>query len=318
MSCLDSSNYTALGSWCLAGALKYIDVSEFKDALTRCMKVQHRGIYGLDKLVDISVRTTISMPSPVRADVLSMLLDALANVSTTSVDYLQGYLFNKYWQGEQGATLESRATLCSLVNDVLQVNTFSKLVGLASIIYKDEDLLDDLEATSSESYAAASKVDVRGMQETSIVHASLNSSSSAGTGATGEGDVVLPLSLNLEGLEAERRIVVQELLRREFNYDDFGVKMKESANDVKLRRALETISSDLYSEDVHFVMELVQNADDNKYDDGVVPSLRIELKKDEIIVHNNERGFEEENIFAVCSVGDSTKKVGIKKLFDLY
>jgi hypothetical protein len=132
---------------------------------------------------------------------------------------------------------------------------------------------------------------------------------------TGE---LLSFSPELGGLEAERLSLVEGLLRREFNYDEFGLKMEESANDIKLRHALETISSDLYSEDVHFVMELVQNADDNQYDDGVCPSLLIELKESEIVVHNNERGFEEANIFAVCSVGDSTKKVYIYTYMHIY
>lgn len=34
-------------------------------------------------------------------------------------------------------------------------------------------------------------------------------------------------------------------------------------------RALQRLSAELYSRDTHFVLELVQNADDNKYPEGV-------------------------------------------------
>ena len=71
------------------------------------------------------------------------------------------------------------------------------------------------------------------------------------------------------------------------------------------------LSSELYSRDTHFVLELVQNADDNSYpeDEPVAgfPSLVFVLEKDKIVVLNNEVGFMEKNIRALCDVGKSTK-----------
>jgi hypothetical protein len=107
-SFFDSCNYMTLAAWCLSASMKYIDVTEFKDAVTRRMMVVHRGVRGLDKIVEISVKATLSMPSPVRAEVLLTLLDAVASVSQTSVEYLQGYLFNRYWYTVQGATSDTR------------------------------------------------------------------------------------------------------------------------------------------------------------------------------------------------------------------
>lgn len=60
-----------------------------------------------------------------------------------------------------------------------------------------------------------------------------------------------------------------ELLRHE----EFGVNVELSEDgrrlmnkqQERLGRSLERLSSDLYSKDTHFVLELIQNADDNDY-----------------------------------------------------
>lgn len=73
-----------------------------------------------------------------------------------------------------------------------------------------------------------------------------------------------------------------------------------------IKRSLEKISTDLYSEEGHFVLELIQNADDNQYE-GVTPTLRFILSSNRILVCNNELGFQPGNISAICNVGASTK-----------
>lgn len=52
-----------------------------------------------------------------------------------------------------------------------------------------------------------------------------------------------------------------------------------------------------------------QNADDNSYpsDTCVVPSLAFVVERNCITVLNNEIGFQERNIRAICDVGRSTK-----------
>ncbi|CEM26440.1 unnamed protein product [Vitrella brassicaformis CCMP3155] len=69
-------------------------------------------------------------------------------------------------------------------------------------------------------------------------------------------------------------------------------------------RMLQKISTDLYEKAFHFIFE---NADDNHYDDGVTPSLQLTLSLDRIRLFNNEKGFNEKNIRAICDVGSSTK-----------
>ncbi len=74
-----------------------------------------------------------------------------------------------------------------------------------------------------------------------------------------------------------------------------------------IARSLEKLSNDLYSEQGHFVLELIQNADDNQYSPDRLPTLRFVVSSDRILVCNNEIGFQPNNIEAICNVGKSTK-----------
>jgi hypothetical protein len=74
-----------------------------------------------------------------------------------------------------------------------------------------------------------------------------------------------------------------------------------------LQRSLEKLSTDIYSEQGHFMLELIQNADDNHYGLSVRPELRFILSSERILVCNNELGFQESHIDAICNVGTSTK-----------
>jgi len=79
---------------------------------------------------------------------------------------------------------------------------------------------------------------------------------------------------------------------------------------------LTTLADDLYEKDSHFIFELIQNAEDNIYGEGVEPKLVFEfsersiegVKKTILTVTNNELGFKEENVKAICQAAVSTKK----------
>ncbi|OVA09627.1 hypothetical protein BVC80_9101g156 [Macleaya cordata] len=84
-----------------------------------------------------------------------------------------------------------------------------------------------------------------------------------------------------------------------------------------LHHAVKNLSAELYAKDVHFLMEIIQNAEDNEYLDGVKPSLEFVVTSRDItatgapatlLVFNNEKGFSPKNIESICSVGRSTKK----------
>jgi hypothetical protein len=72
--------------------------------------------------------------------------------------------------------------------------------------------------------------------------------------------------------------------------------------------AIQHLSEDLYAEDVHFILELVQNADDNHYRLGEIAFIRFIRSRDRLLVQNNETGFEEAHVRALCSIGQSSKK----------
>ncbi|WP_429407000.1 sacsin N-terminal ATP-binding-like domain-containing protein [Paraburkholderia sp. MM5482-R1] len=85
--------------------------------------------------------------------------------------------------------------------------------------------------------------------------------------------------------------------------------VKEGARNLQtqLNNALKLLSDDLYSKKSHFVLELVQNADDNHYASGVTPYLTLQVTPSRLVVLNNEVGFTESNVKAICSVGASSK-----------
>ncbi|KAJ1275607.1 hypothetical protein BS78_05G148000 [Paspalum vaginatum] len=84
-----------------------------------------------------------------------------------------------------------------------------------------------------------------------------------------------------------------------------------------MHQAVNYLSQELYSKDVHFLMELIQNAEDNDYPSGVLPALEFVITSKDItcsgaaatlLVFNNENGFTPANIESICRIGKSTKK----------
>ena len=117
--------------------------------------------------------------------------------------------------------------------------------------------------------------------------------------------------------EAKCRRVIESI-----RSEDFGVglelegRQKEVAHKQRQRegRGLQRLSKELYSKDTHFVLELIQNADDNHYEKSLllasaveVPAIKFIISSSSVTVLNNEVGFSEKNIRAICDVGSSTK-----------
>lgn len=70
---------------------------------------------------------------------------------------------------------------------------------------------------------------------------------------------------------------------------------------------IRSLSQELYKKSTHFLLELIQNADDNSYD-LVTPTLNLTYRDGYLRIDCNERGFTSRNVEAICRVGDSTKK----------
>ncbi|KAK1407150.1 hypothetical protein QVD17_38761 [Tagetes erecta] len=109
---------------------------------------------------------------------------------------------------------------------------------------------------------------------------------------------------------------VEEIRRTKFSIGGEPNPLTED-----LHQAVKNLSAELYAKDVHFLMELIQNAEDNEYPEGVDPSLEFVITSKDItntgapatlLVFNNEKGFSRKNVESICSVGRSTKK-GLRK-----
>lgn len=110
---------------------------------------------------------------------------------------------------------------------------------------------------------------------------------------------------------SKQREIVERIRREEFG---IGVELTGEAKIIvdnmvrKYRNLLSTVAEDLNSKESHFILELIQNADDNSYASSVDPSLSFSLEGNRLIVKNNEVGFQEKNVRALCSAGESSKK----------
>ncbi|XP_057972588.1 uncharacterized protein LOC131160730 [Malania oleifera] len=111
---------------------------------------------------------------------------------------------------------------------------------------------------------------------------------------------------------------VEEIRKMKFS---IGQEFKNPLTE-DLHQAVKIFSAELYAKDVHFLMELIQNAEDNEYPEGVDPSLEFIITSRDItgtgasstlLVFNNEKGFLAKNIDSICSVGRSTKKGNRKR-----
>ncbi|XP_035998446.1 protein NO VEIN isoform X3 [Fundulus heteroclitus] len=124
-------------------------------------------------------------------------------------------------------------------------------------------------------------------------------------------------SSDTDSCQAGHASPLQKNVIEDIRKSEFGIGVELNAEGQKLMqvhqerlgRSLDRLSTELYSKDTHFVLELIQNADDNSYpaEGGVVPALAFVVERDCITVLNNETGFQEKNIRAICDVGRSTK-----------
>lgn len=101
--------------------------------------------------------------------------------------------------------------------------------------------------------------------------------------------------------------LIEEIKNNYIGKDEQDRKSKQKLIET-LNNAVEIVSKELYTTDNHFIMELIQNAEDNNYNENVIPTLEFHIKENKIIIKNNEEGFLEENIRSICDVGKSTKK----------
>jgi len=59
---------------------------------------------------------------------------------------------------------------------------------------------------------------------------------------------------------------------------------------------------------MHFLLELLQNADDNAYNDSIIPKVKITYHDGTLRFDSNEMGFCRVDVESICSIGQSPKK----------
>jgi Histidine kinase-, DNA gyrase B-, and HSP90-like ATPase len=88
---------------------------------------------------------------------------------------------------------------------------------------------------------------------------------------------------------------------------DLREGQESGANVEDLEKALDVLSDQLYSQPTHFLLEFIQNADDNYYED-VRPTISFTSAHGHLRIDCNEIGFAPANVEAICRIGKSTKK----------
>jgi hypothetical protein len=314
--------WSAIASCCLAATVEVIDKIEMQ-ALFHAefrSKLENSGLQGISILLDLCVNISLSTAKEVQGIVLAFIIETIAKCCDISVDTVQEKLVEHVLreEGEQegrGGGLHC-SQLWRLVRAACLHSSDKRLAAIAcfrTIIYEGDSVVTSEYNAELELESSVAIVDGEHV-ESSTSPRDLFHDSEANFTTAAAGDIESLSVVKGDGAESscskeDPRAAIERLLRSDFGYSEAGVRPSEdSPVTVKLRNALEHLSRSLYSSDVHFVSELVQNADDNSYDDGLKPTLLIQLYSHAVVIYNNEVGFSESNIIAICNVGGSTKK----------
>ena len=113
--------------------------------------------------------------------------------------------------------------------------------------------------------------------------------------------------------DMEQHLVIQQIRRghgMDFDPATLSPEVREMRDAMleNIKGACQLLSDELYGGDVHWVYELLQNADDNRYPEGSTPSLVVQIQPDGMRLVSNEAGFSAADVKAICSIGSSTKK----------
>jgi hypothetical protein len=73
----------------------------------------------------------------------------------------------------------------------------------------------------------------------------------------------------------------------------------------------------MYQKPMHFLLELLQNADDNLYKASTTPEMKITYQNGTLRIDTNEIGFSKTDVEAICSIGRSSKprsQLGVRRI----
>jgi hypothetical protein len=325
VAALKTRDAAASAAWCLSAHLGLVD-GPFLTALLNSFTLQCFEAYGVDavprlckELLDIAFALPIGSRSgscpalPAHhAQVLAMCLEALAYAAKLSFETAQQCALDLA-RGCKDRTVVRRllaAASPSVASSLLPLlhKTATALAGASAKLLLPSPR-EGAEPTSSRA-ADCPPQPIAAASAASDSGPSANGpQSDVESAKPGEEVEQAQGSLRRVGETSAQEAAVLRLLEKDFHYTEMGRcrPSGESPEGRKLQQALQLLSANLYSSQAHFVMELVQNADDNDYHPSATPTLRVQLFPHAVVVFNNEVGFSERNIVAVCNVNGSTK-----------
>lgn len=113
------------------------------------------------------------------------------------------------------------------------------------------------------------------------------------------------------------QVHVTRIRREKFSLDKDGRLLSQNPLAGDLHDSVDLLSAGLYSKDIHFVLELIQNAEDNAYPPHTQPELLFRMLLQDptstpgangaLLLINNECGLRPQDVDALCAVGKSTK-----------
>ena len=328
---VDGDKFELLSSWCVSSKIDIINSDMFV-AILRLYFAETFETSGNEwsvKLLMLSLRCCLSLNFPsYQSIILQMMLDSYAYVSRVTYETAQNNLIELFQYDEK---LSDQYLIPILEIASLQpadfpiLYSFCNLYGTSAFdkqFHKKFNNSNDDDVNNAPTCVSESDKSLVSHQRDAgrLAREAFHDESSAAMDVATD-DIVVYNAYNsisttvqdkihnVDLMSNDPRTVIKNLLMKDFSYNADGTRPQEnSADRIKLQNALEHLSLSLYSSDVHFVLELIQNADDNEYADGVKPTLKLQLYNHAILVFNNEKGFQENNIIAVCNVGGSTKK----------
>jgi hypothetical protein len=318
VAALKARDAAAAAAWCLSAQLGLVD-GPFLTALLNSFTLQCFESYGVDavprlceELLQVAFALPVGTGTRHHAQILAMVLESLAFASKLSFESAQRCALD-WAQNGKDRTVVRRLLAAS------KPSAASSLVPLlhqaaATLVGASAKLLLPAHRTA-EACASGGIAGAQRSSSTALAPQSLSYDSTGARGAELPPDSTEPMTSQAEVLPQDGRrtsdqeAAVLRLLEKDFHYTEGGRcrPSGESPEGRKLQQALQLLSANLYSSQAHFVMELVQNADDNDYHASVTPTLRVQLFPHAVVVFNNEVGFSERNIVAVCNVNGSTK-----------
>ncbi|MEI7732645.1 MAG: DUF3883 domain-containing protein [Verrucomicrobiota bacterium] len=114
------------------------------------------------------------------------------------------------------------------------------------------------------------------------------------------------------------RISTKQIRREQYWLDSPTHNSGDNPLMGRLRRALNQLATGIFEHAHHYVFELTQNADDNRYTENTDRFLKFVLLNNDptetprsqgcLCVLNDETGFEKKHVESLCDIGNSTKQ----------